>query len=84
MNMVSVNDAASYIYYRYRDEYGCVIDEMKLHKLMYFAQRESLIQTGNPLFKAVFLRMEVWTNIKRNSGSIQVWFFYSCNGQSCS
>lgn len=52
--MVKVTDAASYIYYRYRKEYGCVIDEMKLHKLMYFAQREALIQTGVPLFEADF------------------------------
>ena len=27
---------------------------MKLHKLLYFAQRESIIQTGNPLFDATF------------------------------
>lgn len=27
---------------------------MKLHKLLYFAQRESIIQTGNPLFNATF------------------------------
>lgn len=35
-------------------QYGQQIDEMKLHKLMYFAQRESLIQTGAPLFNATF------------------------------
>lgn len=52
--MVNVIDAASYIFNRYRNENGCVIDEMKLHKLMYFAQRESLIQTGEPLFEATF------------------------------
>ena len=31
------------------------LDEMKLHKLLYFAQREALIQTGKPLFKANFV-----------------------------
>ena len=41
--MVSVNTVASYIYEKY-----------KLHKLLYFAQRESIIQTGNPLFDATF------------------------------
>lgn len=45
---------ASYICNRYSKEYGSRIDEMKLHKLLYFAQRESLIQTKKPLFDAVF------------------------------
>lgn len=52
--MVNVFDAASYVYNRYNDTYGTKIDEMKLHKLLYFAQRESLIQTNEPLFDAVF------------------------------
>lgn len=52
--MVSVNTVASYIYEKYKSEFGTTIDEMKLHKLMYFAQRESIIQTGNPLFDATF------------------------------
>lgn len=52
--MVNVLDAASYVCKRYKDSYGTSIDEMKLHKLLYFAQRESLIQTGEPLFEAVF------------------------------
>lgn len=52
--MVSVNTAASYIYEKYKSEFGTTIDEMKLHKLLYFAQRESIIQTRNPLFDATF------------------------------
>lgn len=52
--MVSVNTVASYIYEKYKSEFGTTIDEMKLHKLLYFAQRESIIQTGNPLFDATF------------------------------
>ena len=52
--MVSVNTAASYIYEKYKSEFGTTIDEMKLHKSLYFAQRESIIQTGNPLFDATF------------------------------
>lgn len=43
--MVSVNIAASYIYEKYKSEFGTTIDEMKLHKLLYFAQRESIIHT---------------------------------------
>ncbi len=52
--MVSVNTVASYIYEKYKSKFGTTIDEMKLHKLLYFAQRESIIQTGNPLFDATF------------------------------
>lgn len=52
--MVNVLDVASYVYNRYQREYGKKIDEMKLHKLLYFTQRESIIQTGNPLFEAIF------------------------------
>ena len=45
---------ASYVCNRYFGEFGLKIDEMKLHKLLYFAQRESLIQRQEPLFDAVF------------------------------
>ena len=45
---------ASYICTRYEDENGKAIDEMKLQRLLYLAQRESLIQNGEPLFDGVF------------------------------
>ena len=45
---------AAYIYSRYQRDFDEKIDEMKLHKLMYFAQRESLIRTGEPLFAGDF------------------------------
>ena len=45
---------ASYICRRYETEQGERIDEMKLHKLLYLAQRESLIRTGEPLFDGDF------------------------------
>ena len=32
-------------------EHGCNMDEMKMHKMMYFSQRESLMITDNPLFE---------------------------------
>lgn len=38
----------------YFDEFGEQIDEMKMHKLMYFAQRESLIVKQSPLFNEEF------------------------------
>lgn len=52
--MEDLMNVASYICNRYATEYNCRIDEMKLHKLLYFAQRESLIRNREPLFDAVF------------------------------
>ena len=52
--MLDVVKVASYISRRYEREYGSQIDEMKLHKLLYFAQRESLIQLDQPLFADSF------------------------------
>ena len=55
--MYSAFEVASYIYNRYKRENNVSIDEMKLHKLLYFAQRESIIQTDEPLFTDEF---EAW------------------------
>lgn len=52
--MVEVFDVASYIVFRYKKDFNEDIDEMKLHKLLYFAQRESFIQNKEPLFSAQF------------------------------
>ena len=52
--MKDMMTVAAYIYGRYQREYNEKIDEMKLQKLMYFAQRESLIRTGEPLFEGDF------------------------------
>lgn len=53
--MYQILDVAAYIVSRYSVENnGCMIDEMKLHKLLYFAQKESYIQTDKPLFKEKF------------------------------
>lgn len=52
--MESVIKIASYIWQRYLKEYGERIDEMKLHKLLYFTQRECIIQTGKPMFDEPF------------------------------
>lgn len=52
--MENVIKVAEYIVGRYFQESGQIIDEMKLHKMLYFAQRESLVQTGEPLFEATF------------------------------
>ena len=52
--MLSVIKVASYICQRYKELFGKPIDEMKLHKLLYFVQRESLVQLGEPMFKEKF------------------------------
>lgn len=49
--MQTMKTAASYLSQRYQDAYDVKIDEMKLHKLLYFAQRESLIVHSEPLFR---------------------------------
>lgn len=52
--MIDVIKIASYIYKRYKDEMNAEIDEMKLHKLLYFSQREFIIRTGQPMFSEQF------------------------------
>lgn len=55
--MMDLVKAASYIVKRYQDEMHASIDEMKLHKLLYFSQREAIIQINEPMFDAQF---EAW------------------------
>lgn len=45
---------ARYICDEYRKMTGEAIDEMKLHKLLYFSQRECIAITGGPLFNDEF------------------------------
>lgn len=52
--MLSVFQAASYLCDRYAKVFGTQMDEMKLHKLLYFTQRESFIRIGAPMFDAEF------------------------------
>ena len=52
--MERIIDVAQYIFDEYKRLSGKVIDEMKLHKLLYLVQRESLAITGEPLFKEGF------------------------------
>lgn len=48
--MQTILNVAQCIYEEYKRETGVNIDEMKLHKLLYFAQRESLAISNRPLF----------------------------------
>lgn len=55
--MVGIIFLATYICNRYKAEYEVDIDEMKLHKLLYFTQRECIVQNYRPITKASF---EAW------------------------
>lgn len=52
--MERVIDVAQYLFIEYKRIAGYRIDEMKLHKLLYLAQRESLAITDTPLFAEEF------------------------------
>ena len=45
---------AKALYDMYFSKNGVHMDEMKMHKLMYFSQRESLMYNNEPLFDGVF------------------------------
>lgn len=52
--MISASKAASYIYHRYEKQFDSKISEMKLHKLLYFTQRECLVMFNEPMFAEEF------------------------------
>jgi len=52
--MERICDVAQYIFNEYRRVSNQIIDEMKLQKLLYFSQRESLAILGRPMFKEKF------------------------------
>ena len=45
---------AKNLYDMYRSNYRAEMDEMKMHKLMYFSQRENLLRHGEVLFDGTF------------------------------
>lgn len=75
--MERIIDVSQYIYMEYKSQSGEAIDEMKLHKLLYFAQRECLAITGSPLFDEVF---EGW---KYGPVSKEVRMYYTPDGMHC-
>lgn len=52
--MYSPVDIANYYCYRYAKDGSDNVDELKVHRLLYLAQRESLIRTDTPLFEESF------------------------------
>lgn len=69
--MERILDVAQFICTEYKRISGKKIDEMKLHKLLYFAQRESLAITGQPLFAEA---LEGW---KYGPVSVDVRYHYN-------
>lgn len=55
--MIDVRTAAKYLIQRYEQVSDSSMDEMKLHKLLYFTQRESFVLLGKPMFPDKF---EAW------------------------
>ena len=52
--MEKVLSVAKVLYLMYEKKFGITMDEMKMHKLMYFTQRESFIEGGCELFDEDF------------------------------
>lgn len=52
--MDKITNVAGYIIERYHELTGERLDEMKLHKLLYFTQRESFAILGSPAFDGDF------------------------------
>lgn len=52
--MERIIDVANYIINRYKEISGETIDEMKLHKLLYYTQRESYAILNRPAFEGIF------------------------------
>ncbi len=75
--MEKITDVAQYFFDEYRNMSGEVIDEMKLHKLLYFTQRESIAITGQPMFLDKF---EGW---KYGPVNREVRSCYTTDGLCC-
>ena len=52
--MADARDVGGYLFHRYQKSFGKRMDEMKMHKLMYFSQRESLMLYDRCLFNEDF------------------------------
>lgn len=52
--METARDVEKALFLGYKKRYQHDMDEMKMHKLMYFVQREFLVRHGEPLFSEDF------------------------------
>ncbi len=74
-----VLDVACYIYNEFEREMHDEIDEMKLHLLLYFVQRESFVQTEQPLFEEGFQGRKydpVCIPVRDSQVTLMVFFFF--------
>ena len=55
--MAQLLAVAKYLNELHVSKHDCEMDQMKMHKMMYFSQRESLMISGSPLFDGDF---EAW------------------------
>ena len=55
--MAQLLAVAKYLNELHVAKHNCEMDQMKMHKMMYFSQRESLMNSGSPLFDGDF---EAW------------------------
>lgn len=55
--MAQLLAVAKYLNELCKSRHDCEMDQMKMHKMMYFSQRESLMDAGSPLFVGEF---EAW------------------------
>lgn len=75
--MERIIDVAQYVFDRYRKVAHENIDEMKLHKLLYFCQRESYAILGKPMFRE---KMQGW---RHGPVSPLVRSYLSDDGMNC-
>lgn len=66
---------AKALYDMYYEQNGKPMDEMKMHKLMYFAQRESLMCYNEPLFDGTFYGWKYGPVLKEVRGEYHA---YAC------
>lgn len=55
--MAETMAVAKFLNELYVKKHSCAMDQMKMHKMMYFSQRESLMISNRPLFDGTF---EAW------------------------
>lgn len=81
--MEKIINVAQYIFDEYKNITKETIDEMKLHKLLYFAQRESLAITNEPLFEEEFEGWKYGPVCKEIRNSITVDGVIDFDGDIC-
>ncbi len=82
--MANVKCVGAYLNSLYMAKYSKNLDEMKMHKLMYFSQRESLMSHNEPLFEEEFLGwkygpvLQSVRNEYKNKGSNPPFYKVNC------